>query len=491
MNSSFKNVALFGLICCIFIVFTSCGDKSNRLLEEDKALAYQILDKVMQEEDQWVKVHAAEYKLQSGVSDGVYETFLEELDQYEGLSPYRIGIWRVLAKSAPTKQERQQYIDKILAVYNDPQATDRIHAAETLAKLGVPVSTVAKATTEEILKGEQGSLWVYTLWASMQGEENDNNPLLVALISGIPEEIPRLQAAYALKMEGNIAEESWEKLAYLALDEPESSMAKVHLLTAAYYWAVTGNQNTEVYKKIEAQILALQHSEKKGDRMALALAISHKGDWKHQPLLLGMLRNEAPIINELNEQNTAANADVMATAAFALLHMVGMMLIGYIFSKKNKNEKDFLLGGGKMNPVAVGLSLFATLLSSLSYLSYPGEMIKYGPVIFSGVLAFPLIYYIVGWFLIPRFMKLKVTSAYEILEINLGVSIRLLATFLFLSLRFLWMGTIIFITVNTAIISIFGFEDTTSNILWISIILIGVTIIYTTMGGLKAVVFTD
>ena len=244
--------------------------------------------------------------------------------------------------------------------------------------------------------------------------------------------------------------------------------------------------------------------------MALALTIAHKGDWSHQSILLGYLRNDNPLGTEINAETKASNADVMATAAFALLrmeqtthqlstidwaivliYMLGMMVIGYIFSKKNKNEKDFLLGGGKMNPIAVGLSLFATLLSSLSYLSYPGEMIKYGPVIFSGVLAFPLIYYIVGWFLIPRFMKLKVTSAYEILEINLGVSIRLLATFLFLSLRFLWMGTIIFITVNTAIISIFGFEDTTSNILWISIILIGVTIIYTTMGGLKAVVFTD
>ncbi|WP_460518404.1 sodium:solute symporter [Cyclobacterium sediminis] len=510
MNFPFKNFSLLGLICFISIAFTSCGEKSNRLMAEDKTLAYEVLDKVMHEEEQWVKVHAAEYKLQVGDPEGVYETFLEQLDKFGELPPYRIGIWRVLAKSAPTKQERQQYIDNILAVYNDPQATDRIHAAETLAKLGVPVSTLAKATTEEILKGEKGSLWVYTLWASLQGEENDNNPLFEALISGIPEEIPRLQAAYALKMEGKIPEESWKKLASLALDEPDNSIAKVHLLTAAYYWAGTENQNSAAYKAIETQILELQHSEKKGDRMALALAISHKGDWEHQPLLLGMLRNDAPIKNEVNEQDAASNADVMATAAFALLHMeqtthqlstfdwvivlvymLGMMLIGYIFSKKNKNEKDFLLGGGKMNPVAVGLSLFATLLSSLSYLSYPGEMIKYGPVIFSGVLAFPLIYYIVGWFLIPRFMKLKVTSAYEILEINLGVSIRLLATFLFLSLRFLWMGTIIFITVNTAIISIFGFEDSTSNILWISIILIGVTIIYTTMGGLKAVVFTD
>src|SRR5690606_23903126 len=170
-------------------------------------------------------------------------------------------------------------------------------------------------------------------------------------------------------------------------------------------------------------------------------------------------------------------------------YLLGMLLIGYYFSRKNKSEKDYYLGGGRMNPVAVGLSLFATLLSSLSYLSYPGEMVKYGPVIFSGMLAFPLIYYVVGWFLIPKFMQLRVTSAYEILEINLGVSIRMLATFFFLSLRFLWMGTIIYITVDTAILSIFGFDASYSLV--ISAAIMGITIFYTTLGGLKAVVFTD
>jgi SSS family solute:Na+ symporter len=86
-------------------------------------------------------------------------------------------------------------------------------------------------------------------------------------------------------------------------------------------------------------------------------------------------------------------------------------------------------------------------------------------------------------------MDLKVTSAYEILEIKLGISIRMLATFFFLSLRFLWMGTIIFITVHTAILSIFGFDP--SYTLMISIAIMGITIFYTTLGGLKAVVFTD
>ena len=199
----------------------------------------------------------------------------------------------------------------------------------------------------------------------------------------------------------------------------------------------------------------------------------------------GLLSGCHPSRIDAQQTYTLATPDWVVIA----LYLLGMLGIGYAFSLKNKDEKDFLLGGGNMNPLAVGLSLFATLLSSLSYLSYPGEIIQYGPVIFTGLVTFPLVYYVVGWFLIPKFMNMRVTSAYEILEIRLGLSVRLLATFFFLSLRFLWMATIIYVTVNTAVLSLFDLDTTYT--LAISALLMIITIIYTSMGGLKAVVATD
>lgn len=170
-------------------------------------------------------------------------------------------------------------------------------------------------------------------------------------------------------------------------------------------------------------------------------------------------------------------------------YLVAMLLIGWFFSRKNKTQDDYLLGGRKMNPTAVGISLFATLMSTLSYLTYPGEMIKHGPVIFTGLLSFPLVYYVGGWWLIPRIRQMNVTSAYEILETKLGLSVRLLATFMFLSLRLLWMATIIYVTVDVALRSVVSFDPV--YIPLISVILTVITIIYTAMGGLKAVVLTD
>lgn len=169
-----------------------------------------------------------------------------------------------------------------------------------------------------------------------------------------------------------------------------------------------------------------------------------------------------------------------------LLLMVG---IGFFYSKQSKNKEDYLLGGRSMNPIMVGLSLFATLLSTLSYLAYPGEMIKNGPIFFFGILAYPLAYYIIGKFIIPEFMKLKVTSAYEVLEVKLGTLVRDLGTIFFLMLRFLWMSTILYATVNTALIHIMGLD--VSYVPWVCFILAIITVFYTTLGGIKAVVMTD
>lgn len=167
----------------------------------------------------------------------------------------------------------------------------------------------------------------------------------------------------------------------------------------------------------------------------------------------------------------------------------GMLFIGWYYSRKNKTKDDYLLGGRKMNPTAIGISLFATLMSTLSYLTYPGETILHGPVILAGILAFPLVYYVVGWWLIPRFMKMQVTSAYEILEQKLGLNVRMLAIFMFLSLRLLWMATIIYVTVDVALYSVIQFDR--AYVPYIGAFLTVVTIFYTSMGGLKAVVATD
>ncbi len=70
-----------------------------------------------------------------------------------------------------------------------------------------------------------------------------------------------------------------------------------------------------------------------------------------------------------------------------------------------------------------------------------------------------------------------------------GLSIRMFAIAMFLSLRFFWMATIIYVTVNIALRAVIPFDE--AFVPFIGILLMTITIVYTSMGGLKAVVVTD
>ncbi|MGQ9651280.1 MAG: sodium:solute symporter family transporter [Phycisphaerae bacterium] len=172
---------------------------------------------------------------------------------------------------------------------------------------------------------------------------------------------------------------------------------------------------------------------------------------------------------------------------------VGMLGIGVYYACRTRNREDYLLGGRKMRSSPVGLSLFATLFSTITYLALPGEMISKGPVILWSMMAIPIAYVLVGYFIIPRFMELRVTSAYEILEARLGVELRLLAAIVFLVTRTLWMALIIYVTAEKIIVTMMDLPPDTAA--WVTPIVAAVvgllTVVYTSMGGLRAVVLTD
>ncbi len=142
-----------------------------------------------------------------------------------------------------------------------------------------------------------------------------------------------------------------------------------------------------------------------------------------------------------------------------------------------------------MSPVALGLSLFATMVSTLSYLGTPGEMIAHGPMMITQMAAHPLIFIIVGYGLIPLLMRQPVTSAYELLEQRLGTSVRLAGAGVFLMLRFGWMATILFATSYVVLVPLLGVHAGWTP--WLCIAIGGLTAMYSSTGGIKAVVTTD
>ena len=142
-----------------------------------------------------------------------------------------------------------------------------------------------------------------------------------------------------------------------------------------------------------------------------------------------------------------------------------------------------------MRPSMVGLSLFAAMISTISYLAEPGEVMSRGPIAYLMYLAsLPIIYLIVGFLLIPHIMKLPITSAYELLEKRLGMPSRLLGSGIFLLIRFVWMGLVVY-TASRAVVTAMGLP---LGALAPTIMIMGtITVVYSSMGGLQAVVLTD
>ena len=176
-----------------------------------------------------------------------------------------------------------------------------------------------------------------------------------------------------------------------------------------------------------------------------------------------------------------------------VLYMLGTFGISIWFGRKQQNVDDFFVGGRTMPWFAVGLSIMATLFSTLSYLGSPGEMIKNGIGLSLGLLSIPFSMAVIFFLWIPFFMRLGVTSAYEYLERRFSYSVRLIGAVLFVFLRLGWMSMVVF-AASMALDRVKG-DDFTSlpgpDIYW-WIAGVGVfAAIYTSVGGIQALIWTD
>lgn len=171
-----------------------------------------------------------------------------------------------------------------------------------------------------------------------------------------------------------------------------------------------------------------------------------------------------------------------------IVYATATLALGWYFGQRQKDTKEYFTGSGKMNPLLVGVSLFATLLSTISYLAVPGETLGKGPVYLANLLVYPLVFLVVGYVILPVYMRQRVTSAYELLDARLGSSIRMLGVVLFLMLRIVWMAVLVSMTAD-ALQAVLGVDEK-----WIPLIAIvtgAFAISYASIGGMRAVVVTD
>ena len=183
-----------------------------------------------------------------------------------------------------------------------------------------------------------------------------------------------------------------------------------------------------------------------------------------------------------------------------LVYLAAVIGAGIYFSREQHESDDFFVAGRSMPWFAVGLSLVASLMSTLTYLAAPGELLQHGLALSIGWLALPLAFAVINFVWIPFFMRLGVTSIYEYLENRFGLIARWLGMGLFVFiLRLFWMATIV-LTASRAVAQIT--HDSLGQVLpwepsldqWTLTVLLSVGVFstfYTMLGGIKAVIWTD
>lgn len=164
-----------------------------------------------------------------------------------------------------------------------------------------------------------------------------------------------------------------------------------------------------------------------------------------------------------------------------------ILLMGYYFSLKQEDTDEYFVGSRRMPWFAVGLSILATLCSTISFLAVPGEMIKNGLGILAGLVGSLPAFLIVGYIFVPYFMSRRLTTAYEYLEQRFDLPTRILGSCLFMVARLGWMG-IVTLAASQALAKIAGLDD---HVELVAIMIGAIAVVYTTLGGLRAVIWTD
>ena len=164
--------------------------------------------------------------------------------------------------------------------------------------------------------------------------------------------------------------------------------------------------------------------------------------------------------------------------------LLGISLYGAYKNHSNKNLKSYILGNNSLNWRTVGLSVMATQASAITFLSTPGQGYVDGMSFIQNYLGLPLALLIVSFVFVPIYYNSGVYTAYEYLERRFDSRVRLLTSFFFLLQRGLQCGITIYAP-SIILTTILGWDMT------ITVILVGsLIILYTTIGGSKAVSLT-
>lgn len=195
----------------------------------------------------------------------------------------------------------------------------------------------------------------------------------------------------------------------------------------------------------------------------------------------------APFYTTSDTNRVISTFSVVDYVVFGLL-LVLSLVIGLYHACRGWGRHtvgELLMADRKMGCLPVALSLLATFQSAVAILGGPAEIYRFGTQYWFLGCSYFLGLLIPAHIFIPVFYRLHLTSAYEYLELRFNKAVRICGTVTFIFQMVVYMGVALYAP-SLALNAVTGFD------LWLSVLALGIVCnIYTALGGLKAVIWTD
>nr|XP_012600100.2 sodium-coupled monocarboxylate transporter 2 isoform X2 [Microcebus murinus] len=174
---------------------------------------------------------------------------------------------------------------------------------------------------------------------------------------------------------------------------------------------------------------------------------------------------------------------VVFAALFVISSGIGVFFA--IKERKKATSREFLVGGRQMTFGPVALSLTASFMSAVTVLGAPSEVYRFGASFILFFIAYAFVIIFTSELFLPVFYRSGITSTYEYLQLRFNKPVRYAATVIYIVQTILYTGVVVYAPA-LALNQVTGFD------LWGSVFATGIVCtFYCTLGGLKAVVWTD
>ena len=171
--------------------------------------------------------------------------------------------------------------------------------------------------------------------------------------------------------------------------------------------------------------------------------------------------------------------------AVIAVYLLGMAGMGFWFMRRNRNADAYFKAGGKLPWWVVSLSIYATMFSSITFMSIPAMAYAGDMTYFAVSFGIPVMALVtVRWYL-PFFRRLNLTSAYEYLEVRFNLPCRLFASAAFILFMVARTAIVAYLP-SLALCAVTGIDINVA----IAVVTL-VTIVYCTVGGVEAVIWSD